>query len=88
MWIEIKDTLIQIDHMVGVECVEVERGRHYDVRPGETDYKILLYAAGGKCFKVFTFHTKAGQEACYKLLKDKLIKYNYDAGAFEYDECE
>ena len=88
MWIELKNTLIQIDHLSGVDAQEQRRERHYNQRPGEMDYKVLLYAAGGKCFKVFTFHTKAGQEACYNLLKDKLIKYNYDKGTLNYDECD
>lgn len=88
MWIEIKNTLLKIDNLSCVESVEVMRERHYNERPGEIDYKILLYAAGGKCFKVFIFHTKAGQEACYKLLKDKLIRYNYDKGTLDYDECD
>jgi len=83
MWIELKNTLIQLENVSAVESIDVVRERHYDERPGETDYKILLYAAGGKCFKVFTFHTKAGQTACYNLIKDKIIQYNYDGGMHE-----
>ena len=86
MWIELKDTLINISNLAGVDLCETERPNNYRDRPGEVDYKVLLYASGGKCWKYFEFRSKSAQIACYDILKHKMIRHNFDKGALDYEE--
>ena len=85
MWIELKDTLINISNLSGVTISDIKRGESYAERPGEIDHRVLLYSAG-KCWTHFDFRSKSAQIACYDLLKHKMIRHNFDKGELAYDD--